>query len=57
MMGAVYPWAVGTSLMKCIPWEAPTLVLVGWQFLLGGLPLTLFAIPDCLAMETIFLRA
>lgn len=51
MMVAAFSWAVGTVLMKKIPWQAPTLVLVGWQFLLGGIPLIVLAIPDFVTME------
>lgn len=57
MMVAAFSWAVGTIFMKRVPWEAPTLVLVGWQFLLGGIPLMVFAVPAFLAMEPASLLA
>ena len=57
MMVAAFSWAVGTVFMKKVPWQAPVLVLVGWQFLLGGIPLMVFAIPAFLAMEPASLLA
>lgn len=57
MMVAASSWAVGTILMKKVPWEAPVLVLVGWQFLLGGIPLMIFAVPAFLDMEPASLLA
>jgi len=57
MMVAAFSWAVGTIFMKKVPWEAPVLVLVGWQFLLGGIPLMIFAVPALLAMEPASLLA
>ena len=57
MMVAAFSWAVGTIFMKKVPWEAPVLVLVGWQFLLGGIPLMVFAVPALLAMEPASLLA
>lgn len=57
MLVAAFSWAVGTVLTKRVPWQAPTLVLVGWQFLLGGIPLTVLAIPAFRAMESASLLA
>ncbi|MBH61027.1 MAG: hypothetical protein CL569_00955 [Alphaproteobacteria bacterium] len=51
MLVAACSWAVGTVLMKRVPWRAPTLVLVGWQFFLGGIPLTVLAVPAFMSME------
>jgi len=57
MLVAALSWAVGTVLMKKVPWCAPTPVLVGWQFFLGGIPLTILAIPEFISMKPASLLA
>ena len=36
-------WACGTIAQKRIAWEAPTMVLVGWQYLVCGIPIFIAA--------------
>jgi drug/metabolite transporter (DMT)-like permease len=39
MLGAAISWAAGTITMKHFQWTAPIIVLTGWQFILGAIPL------------------
>lgn len=43
MLTAAGLWAVGTVLIKAVPWTMPTAVLTGWQLVLGALPIALGA--------------
>ncbi len=36
-------WACGTIVQKRVAWEAPTTVLVGWQYLICGMPIFIAA--------------
>jgi drug/metabolite transporter (DMT)-like permease len=38
MLGAAFCWAAGTVLIKFFRWHTPPAAIVGWQMLLGGLP-------------------
>ena len=38
MLGAAFCWAAGTVLVKFFRWHTPPAAIVGWQMLLGGLP-------------------
>lgn len=38
MLGAAFCWAAGTVLIKFFRWQTPPAAIVGWQMLLGGLP-------------------
>jgi drug/metabolite transporter (DMT)-like permease len=38
MLGAAFCWAAGTVLVKFFRWHTPPAAIVGWQLLLGGLP-------------------
>ncbi len=39
MLGAAISWAAGTITMKHFQWTTPIIVLTGWQFILGGIPI------------------
>jgi drug/metabolite transporter (DMT)-like permease len=43
MLGAAVSWATGTICMKYFRWTMPTSELVGWQLLVGGVPIFLGA--------------
>jgi drug/metabolite transporter (DMT)-like permease len=53
MLGGAISWAIGTILMKRVAWTSPTVVIVGWQFFLGGLPLAVLAIPEYPALADV----
>jgi drug/metabolite transporter (DMT)-like permease len=38
MLVAAISWAAGTITMKYFQWTAPIIVLTGWQFILGAIP-------------------
>ncbi|MFQ5827797.1 MAG: DMT family transporter [Candidatus Methylomirabilia bacterium] len=38
MLGAAVSWATGTVLVKHVQWTMPTVLLTGWQLLLGAVP-------------------
>ncbi len=42
LAGAIF-WACGTIVQKRVAWEAPTTVLVGWQYLICGIPIFIAA--------------
>jgi len=44
MLGAAVSWALGSVVLKKRVWSTPNFTLIGWQTLLGGLPICL-AIP------------
>ena len=48
-------WAIGTVAYKAAPWRSPAIVLVGWQMLLGAIPITIgmMAIGNPLAVTTL----
>lgn len=39
MAAAALSWALGTVLLKKVAWQASTFVVLGWQVLLGGIPI------------------
>jgi drug/metabolite transporter (DMT)-like permease len=41
---AAFGWALGTVGFKAVRWTNPTLVVAGWQYLLGGVPVALGAL-------------
>lgn len=43
MLGAAFSWAMGTVLFKRFPWRAPTSTVIGWQLLIGTVPISLAA--------------
>ncbi|MGY8999026.1 MAG: DMT family transporter [Rhodospirillales bacterium] len=44
MMIAAISWGVGTAVQKRVNWQMSATALAGWQLLLGGMPITFFAI-------------
>ncbi|OGP62217.1 MAG: hypothetical protein A2169_00640 [Deltaproteobacteria bacterium RBG_13_47_9] len=44
MLGSAVTWAWGTVLIKYFHWTMPTLVLTGWQLILGGIPVIIGAL-------------
>jgi drug/metabolite transporter (DMT)-like permease len=38
MLGAAFCWAAGTVLVKFFRWHMPATLVMGWQLLLGGIP-------------------
>jgi drug/metabolite transporter (DMT)-like permease len=38
MLGAAFCWAAGTVLVKYYQWHMPGTLVVGWQLLIGGIP-------------------
>jgi drug/metabolite transporter (DMT)-like permease len=38
-------WAIGANIMRRVSWGAPTITVLGWQVLIGGIPLALLALP------------
>ena len=38
MLGAAFCWAVGTVLVKYFRWHMPATLVMGWQLLIGGIP-------------------
>lgn len=44
IVAAAVAWAAGTVLMKGFRWTLPTVLLAGWQVLLGAVPVTLGAL-------------
>lgn len=43
LLAAAICWACGTIAQKRVAWEAPTTVLVGWQYLICGIPIYIAA--------------
>ncbi len=46
MLGSAVLWAGGTVTVKKVDWGIPMIVVVGWQFTLGGIPLLAAALGD-----------
>ena len=44
MLGAAVCWGAGTVLVKFFKWHMPGTLVMGWQFLIGGIPVVLGAI-------------
>jgi len=38
MLGAAFCWAAGTVLVKYFQWHMPASLVMGWQLLIGGIP-------------------
>ena len=38
MLGAAFCWAAGTVLVKFFRWHMPAALVMGWQLLIGGIP-------------------
>lgn len=38
MLGAAFCWAAGTVLVKYFQWHMPATIVIGWQLLIGGIP-------------------
>jgi len=43
MLCAAISWAAGTVTQKRVEWGVPTIVLVGWQYFIGGIPIFIAA--------------
>jgi drug/metabolite transporter (DMT)-like permease len=43
MLGAAFCWAAGTVLVKFFQWHMPASLVMGWQLLIGGVPVALGA--------------
>jgi drug/metabolite transporter (DMT)-like permease len=43
MLAGALAWAVGTVAQKKVDWGVPTSVLVGWQYVIGGVPIFIAA--------------
>ena len=57
MLGAAMVWGVGTVLFKRFDWQTPVVILIGWQLLIGAVPITAGAVileppPDMSALST-----
>ena len=44
MLGAAVSWAAGTVAIKYFRWTMPTVLLTGWQLILGGVPVVIGAL-------------
>lgn len=44
MIAAAASWGIATVILKAVHWEAGTLTLAGWQFIIGLVPITLAAV-------------
>ena len=44
MLASAFSWGAGTVVQKSIKWRISTLSLVGWQLVIGGLPITILAL-------------
>jgi drug/metabolite transporter (DMT)-like permease len=43
MLGAAFCWAAGTVMVKFFRWHMPATLVMGWQLLIGGIPVVLGA--------------
>jgi len=43
MLGAAFCWAAGTVLVKFFHWHMPAALVMGWQLLIGGIPVVIGA--------------
>lgn len=50
-------WAIGANIMKRVRWGAPAITVLGWQALIGSMPLALVALPDFQNLGPIGVRA
>ena len=44
MLGAAFCWAAGTVLVKFFRWHMPAVLVMGWQLLIGGIPVVVGAL-------------
>jgi drug/metabolite transporter (DMT)-like permease len=44
MLGAAFCWAAGTVMVKFFRWHMPATLVIGWQLLLGGIPVVFGAL-------------
>jgi drug/metabolite transporter (DMT)-like permease len=44
MLGAAFCWAAGTVLIKFFRWHMPAALVMGWQLLIGGIPVVIGAL-------------
>jgi drug/metabolite transporter (DMT)-like permease len=44
MLGAAFCWAAGTVLVKFFQWHMPATLVMGWQLLIGGIPVVFGAL-------------
>jgi drug/metabolite transporter (DMT)-like permease len=44
MLGAAFCWAAGTVLVKFFRWRMPAVLVMGWQLLIGGIPVVIGAL-------------
>ena len=44
MLASAFSWGAGTVVQKSIKWRISTLSLVGWQLVIGGIPITILAL-------------
>jgi drug/metabolite transporter (DMT)-like permease len=44
MLGAAFCWAAGTVLVKFFRWHMPATLVMGWQLLIGGIPVVIGAL-------------
>lgn len=44
MLGAAFCWAAGTVLIKLFRWHMPAALVMGWQLLIGGIPVVIGAL-------------
>jgi drug/metabolite transporter (DMT)-like permease len=44
MLGAAFCWAAGTVLVKFFHWHMPAALVMGWQLLIGGIPVVIGAL-------------
>ena len=44
MLASAIGWGAGTVVQKSFKWRISTLSLVGWQLVIGGLPITIIAL-------------
>lgn len=59
MLGAAFCWAAGTVLVKFFQWHMPATLVIGWQLLIGGVPVVFgaFLLEPVGALATISLHA
>lgn len=50
-------FAAGTVMQKRAPWRMPMLTVIGWQFLIGGIPLAIAAISDIDQLQPVSIAA
>jgi drug/metabolite transporter (DMT)-like permease len=43
MLGAAFCWAAGTVLVKFFHWHMPAALVMGWQLMIGGIPVVIGA--------------